>query len=60
MAGLDAGLIYNSFPLMGGKVFPDDFWLGKLGWKNPFENPTTAQFIHRYMVDDVSESIITH
>lgn len=47
VAGLDAGMIYNTFPTMGNNFVPDDFWLKRFGWKNPFENPATAQFIHR-------------
>ncbi|KAL1917389.1 uncharacterized protein VTP21DRAFT_5045 [Calcarisporiella thermophila] len=56
VAGLDAGLIYNEFPYMGGRLIPDDLWtkdfaredaLGML--RNIFENPTTAQFDHRVL-----------
>ncbi|KAH9843661.1 cytochrome oxidase assembly [Rhodofomes roseus] len=58
VAGLDAGLLYNEFPLMGGRIAPpadelfstayakspdgSDIW-----WRNIFENPTTVQFNHR-------------
>ncbi|KAI0347021.1 COX15-CtaA-domain-containing protein [Trametopsis cervina] len=58
VAGLDAGLLYNEFPLMGGRLAPpvdelfsqeyakkpdgSDTW-----WRNLFENPTTVQFDHR-------------
>ncbi|KAL1946637.1 hypothetical protein VTO73DRAFT_14741 [Trametes versicolor] len=58
VAGLDAGLLYNEFPLMGGRLAPpadellnpaysksadqSDIW-----WRNIFENPTTVQFDHR-------------
>ena len=47
VAGLDAGLIYNEFPLMGGRLLPSDLYDQRLGWRNPFENPATAQFTHR-------------
>ncbi len=47
VAGLDAGLVYNSFPLMGGGLVPDDLLAMAPGWLNPFENPTTVQFDHR-------------
>lgn len=47
VAGLDAGMIYNTFPNMGASFVPSDIWDARLGWKNPFENPTTAQFVHR-------------
>lgn len=49
MAGLDAGMIYNSFPMMGDRWVPTDIWEARLGWRNLTENPTTVQFIHRYM-----------
>ncbi|KAJ9107869.1 hypothetical protein QFC19_002775 [Naganishia cerealis] len=58
VAGLDAGLIYNEFPTMGGRLMPpaeemmdpryakavdkSDTW-----WRNLLENPTTVQFDHR-------------
>jgi cytochrome c oxidase assembly protein subunit 15 len=61
VAGLDAGLLYNEFPLMGGRIVPpivelfspayaksadgSDVW-----WRNIFENPTTVQFDHRVLV----------
>jgi heme a synthase len=49
VAGLQAGLIYNTFPLMGGRIVP----LGALGleplWRNFFENPAMVQFIHRVL-----------
>lgn len=49
VAGLQAGLIYNTFPLMGGRVVP----LGALAlepmWRNFFENPAMVQFIHRLL-----------
>lgn len=48
MAGLDAGLVYNSFPKMGGNWIPSDIAALTPGWINVFENPTTVQFNHRY------------
>lgn len=47
VAGLDAGMIYNSFPNMGTGFVPDDIWLSSLGLRNLTENPTCVQFIHR-------------
>jgi len=46
VAGLNGGLIYNSFPLMGGTVVPGDAF--QTAW-SPFEDPVTAQFIHRWL-----------
>ncbi len=49
VAGLDAGLVYNTFPLMGGQVVPPGYFLSGAGWLNPFENPAAAQFHHRVL-----------
>ncbi len=46
MAGLDAGHAYNTFPLMDGKLVPDEYW-GSGGWRNPFENTAAVQLHHR-------------
>ncbi|WP_319024872.1 COX15/CtaA family protein [Nisaea sediminum] len=47
VAGLDAGLIYNTFPLMNGHVVPPDYAFAEPFWINIFENPATVQFNHR-------------
>ncbi|PVU94344.1 hypothetical protein BB561_002605 [Smittium simulii] len=61
VAGLDAGLVYNEFPLMGGRLLPpfEEYWsniyaeniFGQVQgmWHNLFENPTTVQMVHRTM-----------
>ena len=49
MAGLDAGLVYNSFPLMANKVIPDDIFAYAPWLSNFTENPTTVQFDHRIL-----------
>ncbi|CDQ61062.1 unnamed protein product [Oncorhynchus mykiss] len=49
VAGLDAGLVYNSFPLMGDRWIPDDLLAFSPTLKNFFENPTTVQFDHRVL-----------
>ena len=48
VAGLDAGKIFNEFPLMGGQVIPAGYG-GVGGIRNWFENPIAAQFNHRVM-----------
>ncbi|KAF8450868.1 cytochrome oxidase assembly [Boletus edulis BED1] len=69
VAGLDAGLLYNEFPLMGGRIVPpsgelfsaayarnvdgSDIW-----WRNIFENPTTVQFDHRAMTTYLSTCLL--
>ena len=50
MAGLDAGLTYNTWPKMADRWIPDDLMAISPKWKNIFENATTVQFIHRYLV----------
>lgn len=47
VAGLNAGFMYNTFPLMMGRVFPPGMWTMSPGWLNLFENATTVQWIHR-------------
>ena len=47
VAGLDAGLTYNTWPLMDGRLIPHGLHAMKPLWANPFENPVTAQFDHR-------------
>jgi cytochrome c oxidase assembly protein subunit 15 len=48
VAGLDAGHMFNTFPLMGGQFVPAGY--GSIeGWRNAFENPIAAQFHHRLL-----------
>jgi cytochrome c oxidase assembly protein subunit 15 len=49
VAGLDGGLIYNTFPLMGGELVPGEAFASGPVWLDPFENPATAQLIHRWL-----------
>jgi cytochrome c oxidase assembly protein subunit 15 len=49
VAGLHAGLIYNSFPLMGDRLLPDDAWETTPAWLNFFANPVMVQFDHRVL-----------
>src|ERR1035437_2637220 len=49
VAGLKAGLFYNTFPKMGDQFFPDTLIPFEPFWKNFFENPITVQFLHRYL-----------
>ena len=49
VAGLKAGYIYNTFPLMGNTFIPQMMWNQSLGVFNLFENPVTVQFIHRIL-----------
>lgn len=47
VAGLDAGLIYNTFPLMGDGLVPPDYGFLEPFWLNMFDNPAAVQFNHR-------------
>ena len=47
VAGMDAGLLYNEYPLMGQSLVPLEY--GEAGWLDPFENPASAQFHHRWL-----------
>ena len=47
VAGMDAGKIYNSWPLMGKNYFPDDNSIINLFNISVFSNPSLVQFIHR-------------
>ncbi len=49
VAGLDAGLVYNTFPLMDGRLFPAGYWEHQPFWRNWFENITAVQFNHRWI-----------
>ena len=47
VAGLHAGLVYNTWPDMNGHVFPDSPFFSSPWWINFFENDGLAQFDHR-------------
>ena len=49
VAGNDAGLAYNSFPLMAGAVVPPDLFLIEPLWRNFFENVPLVQLDHRLL-----------
>lgn len=49
VAGLDAGLIYNEFPLMGGALIPSEFMFLKPWWQNFLDNHATVQWTHRVL-----------
>jgi len=49
VAGLKAGLIYNTFPLMNGQWIPDGMLAVQPVILNPFENIVTVQFDHRWL-----------
>ena len=44
---MDAGKIYNSWPLMGNSYFPNDNNIVNLFKLSAFSDPSLVQFIHR-------------
>ncbi|CAD5222961.1 unnamed protein product [Bursaphelenchus okinawaensis] len=49
VAGLEAGKIYNTWPLYNGNFFPQNMNVERPMIRNFFENPGTVQFLHRNM-----------
>jgi cytochrome c oxidase assembly protein subunit 15 len=51
VAGLDAGLVFNTWPAIDGSFIPDRarLWFLHPLWRNLFENTLTVQFDHRMM-----------
>ena len=47
VSGMDAGKIYNSWPLMGSGFFPDDNSIQNLFYLSAFNDPSLVQFMHR-------------
>ncbi|BHF70048.1 Cytochrome c oxidase assembly protein cox15 [Sparganum proliferum] len=51
VAGLDAGLVYNSWPKMADRWVPEDLIVPRYGstGRNLVDNPTAVQFMHRML-----------
>lgn len=49
VAGLKAGLFFNTFPLMDGRLVPEGLLNLEPVWRNVFENIITVQFDHRLL-----------
>ncbi len=47
VSGMDAGQIYNSWPLMGSTYFPDDNSFLNILKLSAFSDPSLVQFMHR-------------
>lgn len=47
VAGLNAGLTYNTWPLMDGALVPSGLFAQEPVWRNFFENVLAVQFDHR-------------
>ncbi len=49
VAGLRAGLAFNTWPLMDGRLIPEGLFPLSPWWRNLFEDVTTVQFDHRLL-----------
>ena len=47
VSGMDAGTVYNTWPLMGSNYFPDDNNFLNLLSLSAFNDPSLVQFMHR-------------
>ena len=47
VSGMDAGKIYNTWPLMGSSYFPDDSMISDFFSLKVFDDQSLVQFIHR-------------
>ena len=57
VAGMDAGLLYNEYPLMGAGLVPIEY--GEAGYLDAFENPASAQFHHRWIAALTFGAVLT-
>lgn len=57
VAGLDAGLVYNSFPLMGGEWVPDEV-LQARDIAGFLSTPGSVQFLHRWLAKALAVLIL--
>ena len=58
VAGLDAGMTYNTFPLMDGDLIPEGYLVYDPAWKSLFEDITTVQFNHRLLATLTGVAVI--
>jgi len=58
VAGLDAGLAYNTFPMMDGEWIPEDVFVLSPTYLNLFENIATVQFDHRILAVTTLASVL--
>ncbi|MEO9874333.1 MAG: COX15/CtaA family protein [Anderseniella sp.] len=60
VAGLDAGLSHNTWPLMDGRFVPSGLMAMEPAWRNFFENVLTVQFQHRIMAYVIAVLALVH
>lgn len=59
VAGTNAGMIYNTFPLMDGRLLPPDYSALSPWWRNALESIGAIQFNHRWAAILTTILIIT-
>ncbi len=60
VAGLDAGLVFNTFPKMGEYWIPPGLFAIDPWWLNVFENIATVQFDHRVLAITTFVTIVAY
>ena len=60
VAGLDAGMTYNTWPLMDGRLVPGEMFMSSPWYINLFENVRTVQFDHRVIAYLVLGMAVVH
>lgn len=58
VAGLDAGFVYNDWPLMNGTFVPSAYGAISPWWLNTFENVAAVQFNHRMLAYAVAVAVV--
>ncbi|UJR20724.1 hypothetical protein I4U23_023846 [Adineta vaga] len=58
VAGLDAGLVYPTFPKMGDHWIPPEYSALSPWYRNLFENPVAVQFNHRVLGLTTTASVL--
>ena len=59
VAGMDAGKIYNTWPLMGKSYFPDDNLYKNIFSISAFSDPSLVQFMHRNLAYIIFSSYLS-
>jgi cytochrome c oxidase assembly protein subunit 15 len=62
VAGLDAGMSFNTWPLIDGALVPasERLWFETPLWRNFFENTLTVQFDHRMLAYAIWLLVVGH
>ncbi|MFN0192460.1 MAG: COX15/CtaA family protein [Aestuariivirga sp.] len=60
VAGIDAGMGYNTWPKMDGQWIPNGLDAMQPAWRNLFENALTVQFVHRGLAYVLAILVLVH